>query len=105
RGPLGLREPEPQFGGERGQALRGAQLGVLDNEAVEVGEDPAPVAVPEGATAGQTEGLVADAVLLGDCVEPAAVGDGPGGTWRRRAAGAREDLTEELVEGGVHERS
>ena len=82
-----------------------AQLGVFGEEAVEVGEDPAPVAVPEGAAAGEPERLVAGALQLGDGVEPRPVGVGPARARCGRAARARQDLAEELIERVVDERT
>ncbi len=104
-GPLGLRQSEPEFGGERREPEVGAHLGVFGEEAVEVGEDPAPIAVPERAPAGETERLVPVAADVGDLVEPRPVGVGPGRAGRWSATGATQDLAEELVERLVDERT
>ena len=47
RGPLGIGQAEAELGGEQGELVIGADLGVLGQKAIEVGQDPAVVAVPE----------------------------------------------------------
>ena len=112
RAPVGEREvdrgravgeAEAQLGGDGAQARLGPHVVVLGEEAVELGEDPAPVAVPEQPAAGAALRLVAP-----PCAPRRSRAAGRGRrrsrrVGRGRALGPGEDLGEERVERLVHE--
>ena len=112
RAPVGEREvdrgravgeAEAQLGGDGAQTRSGSHVVVLGEEAVELGEDAPPVAVPEQPAAGAALCLVHRHARLGDLAQPLAVGVAPRGVGGGRALGPGEDLGEEAVERLVHQ--